>query len=119
MEVAGSSRPASGSEHLISHAYERLAARRRMHGEQVGVATIATGWLQDDPSRHTVLQVLEQPGFLAAIRADPLERDAFLAAIRQAPSVKPGYHTVLSEPAAIDRLTGHIADDPLWQDLLA
>jgi glycerol-1-phosphate dehydrogenase [NAD(P)+] len=51
MEVAGSSRPASGSEHLISHAYDRLAARPRMHGEQVGVATIATTWLQDNPQR--------------------------------------------------------------------
>jgi glycerol-1-phosphate dehydrogenase [NAD(P)+] len=90
-----------------------------MHGEQVGVATIATGWLQDDPSRDTVLQVLEQTGFLASIRADPLDRAAFLAAIREAPSVKPGYHTVLSEPEAIDKLTHHIADDPLWKDLLA
>ena len=118
MEVAGSSRPASGSEHLISHAYEQLATRPRMHGEQVGVATIATGWLQDESSRETVLHVLEETGFLASIRADPLEREAFLAAIRQAPSVKPGYHTVLSEPDAIERLTRHITDDPLWEDLL-
>jgi glycerol-1-phosphate dehydrogenase [NAD(P)+] len=119
MEVAGSSRPASGSEHLISHAYEHAATRPRMHGEQVGVATIATTWLQDNPSRDTVLHVLEQTGFLSAIRADPLEREAFLTAIRQAPAVKPGYHTVLSEPDAIDRLTGHLTGDPLWQDLLA
>lgn len=119
MEVAGSSRPASGSEHLISHAYDQLAARPRMHGEQVGVATIATTWLQDDPSRETVLRVLEQTGFTESIRLDPLDRDTFVAAIRDAPSVKPGYHTVLSEPGAIDRLQRHIADDPLWQDLLA
>lgn len=118
MEVAGSSRPASGSEHLISHAYEHLAARPRMHGEQVGVATIATCFLQRNPSRDTVLQVLEQTGFLSSIRADPLERDAFLAAVREAPSVKPGYHTVLSEADAIDRLIGHLADDPIWQELL-
>jgi glycerol-1-phosphate dehydrogenase [NAD(P)+] len=119
MEVAGSSRPASGSEHLISHAYDRLATRPRMHGEQVGVATIATTWLQDNPNRDTVLRVLEQTGFLTAIRADPLERAAFQAAVRQAPSVKPDYHTVLSEAGALDRLARHIDDDPFWQDLLA
>lgn len=119
MEVAGSSRPASGSEHLISHAYDRLAARPRMHGEQVGVATVATTWLQGNPHRDTVLRVLEQTAFLAAVRADPLDRATFLAAIAAAPAVKPGYHTVLSEPGAIERLQAHIADDPLWQDLLA
>lgn len=119
MEVAGSSRPASGSEHLISHAYDRLAARPRMHGEQVGVATIATTWLQDNPSRDTVLRVLEQTGFTESIRLDPLERDTFINAVREAPSVKPGYHTVLSEPGAVERLQAHIADDPFWQELLA
>ena len=119
MEVSGSSRPASGSEHLISHAYDRLAARPRMHGEQVGVATIATTWLQDNPQRDTVLRVLEQTTFLSAIRADPLDRATFLAAIAAAPAVKPGYHTVLSEPGAVERLQAHIAADPLWQDLLA
>lgn len=119
MEVAGSSRPASGSEHLISHAYDHLATRPRMHGEQVGVATIATTWLQGEPSRETVLRVLEQTGFVEWIRADPLEREAFVAAIGEAPSVKPGYHTVLSEPGAVDRLRRHLADDPLWGELLA
>ena len=39
MEVCGSSRPASGSEHLISHALDASSARPRLHGLQVGVAT--------------------------------------------------------------------------------
>lgn len=46
MEVSGSSRPASGSEHLISHAYDQVAARPTMHGIQVGVASIGTMLLQ-------------------------------------------------------------------------
>ena len=89
MEVAGSSRPASGSEHLISHAYDQLAARPRCTARRSGVATIATTWLQDNPRRETVLQVLEETGFLAFIRADPLERDGLpgrdpAGAVRQA-----------------------------------
>ncbi len=39
MEMSGSSRPASGSEHLISHALDAISARPRLHGLQVGVAT--------------------------------------------------------------------------------
>jgi glycerol-1-phosphate dehydrogenase [NAD(P)+] len=119
MEVAGSSRPASGSEHLISHAYDQLADRPRIHGEQVGVATIATTWLQGNPDLDTVLRVLTETGFLESIKHDPLDRATFVQAVRMAPSIKSGYHTVLSEPGAIDRLEQHLDDDPLWQDLLA
>src|SRR5262249_52621371 len=36
MEIAGSSRPASGSEHLISHALDMWGASQRLHGLQTG-----------------------------------------------------------------------------------
>lgn len=49
MVVAGSSSPASGGEHLISHLWDMraLAAGRplRLHGAQVGVATLITSAL--------------------------------------------------------------------------
>ncbi|MFN7135820.1 MAG: iron-containing alcohol dehydrogenase, partial [Myxococcales bacterium] len=38
MEMAGSSRPASGSEHLVSHALDASSAHPRTHGLQVGLA---------------------------------------------------------------------------------
>src|SRR6266571_7459847 len=37
MSIAGSSRPASGSEHKFSHALDRLAKKPALHGEQCGV----------------------------------------------------------------------------------
>lgn len=40
MGVAGSSRPASGSEHLFSHALDTLGDWPAMHGEQCGVGAI-------------------------------------------------------------------------------
>jgi len=46
MEVCGSSRPASGSEHLISHALDEFSARPRLHGLQVGVAAYLMSLLQ-------------------------------------------------------------------------
>jgi glycerol-1-phosphate dehydrogenase [NAD(P)+] len=110
MEVSGSSRPASGSEHLISHAYDQIASRPSMHGLQVGVASLGTMWLQGNPDRDTVLGVLEDTGFTAFMADNKLDRAQFVEAIRAAP-VKPGYHTVLSQPGAVERLQEYIATD--------
>jgi glycerol-1-phosphate dehydrogenase [NAD(P)+] len=40
MEIAGSSRPCSGAEHLFSHALDRVASAPAMHGTQVGIGTL-------------------------------------------------------------------------------
>ncbi len=46
MAVNGSSRPASGSEHLFSHALDIVYPEKRsLHGEQVGVGTIMMAYL--------------------------------------------------------------------------
>ena len=50
MEIAGSSRPASGSEHLISHALDHITAEPGLHGLQVGVATYIVSRLQQNQS---------------------------------------------------------------------
>jgi glycerol-1-phosphate dehydrogenase [NAD(P)+] len=45
MSIAGSSRPASGGEHKFSHALDRLAPGRGLHGEKCGIGTIITMYL--------------------------------------------------------------------------
>jgi glycerol-1-phosphate dehydrogenase [NAD(P)+] len=45
MSIAGSSRPASGSEHLFSHQLDRIAPGRALHGHQVGVGAILAEYL--------------------------------------------------------------------------
>jgi len=47
MSIAGSSRPASGSEHLFAHALEEISDKKLLHGERVGVGTILMMYLQD------------------------------------------------------------------------
>jgi glycerol-1-phosphate dehydrogenase [NAD(P)+] len=47
MSIAGSSRPASGAEHLFSHQLDRLAPDAALHGHQVGVGSILTAYLHD------------------------------------------------------------------------
>jgi glycerol-1-phosphate dehydrogenase [NAD(P)+] len=45
MSVAGSSRPASGAEHMFSHTLDELAPGRAYHGEQVGLGAIMMMYL--------------------------------------------------------------------------
>ncbi|GAB6863115.1 NAD(P)-dependent glycerol-1-phosphate dehydrogenase [Haloplanus litoreus] len=47
MSIAGSSRPASGAEHLFSHRLDRIAPGRALHGHQVGVGSILVAYLHE------------------------------------------------------------------------
>jgi glycerol-1-phosphate dehydrogenase [NAD(P)+] len=48
MSIAGSSRPASGAEHLFSHQLDRIAPGKALHGHQVGVGSIIMMYLHGD-----------------------------------------------------------------------
>lgn len=45
MSIAGSSRPTSGAEHMISHMIDLRHPGKALHGEQCGVASIMTMYL--------------------------------------------------------------------------
>lgn len=95
MEICGSSRPASGSEHLISHALDALSARPRLHGLQVGIATYLVSILQGRNTER-IAGLFDDTGFWTAIADDPFSRPEWLEAVRAAPSVKEEFFTVLS-----------------------
>ena len=95
MEICGSSRPASGSEHLISHSLDEISTRPRLHGLQVGMATYITCRLQGQQA-DTIDQVFQSTGFWDAVRTDPFSREEWLAAVALAPSIKENFFTVLS-----------------------
>jgi glycerol-1-phosphate dehydrogenase [NAD(P)+] len=118
MEVSGSSRPASGSEHLISHAYDKVAGRPSMHGLQVGVAAIGTMWLQENPKLEQVMAVMAETGFIHFVKENPLDRAAFIEAIRLAPSIKEGYYTILTPKENVERLVEFVQTNPVWDGLL-
>jgi len=95
MSICGSSRPASGSEHLISHALDRFSKRPRLHGLQVGVATYLISLLQGRNS-GSIAELFDVTGFWNTIASDPFYRSEWLEAARMAPSAKPDFYTVLS-----------------------
>ncbi|MCK5882928.1 MAG: iron-containing alcohol dehydrogenase family protein [Bacteriovoracaceae bacterium] len=117
MEVAGSSRPASGSEHLISHALDHISQRPQGHGIQVGVSAIVTSYLQNH-CHQLVKDVLEESGFIDFVAENPLDRAEFINAIKEAPLIKDNFCTILSESGNIDRAIDFITNDSLMQRLI-
>ncbi len=115
MEIGGTSRPASGSEHLISHALDEVSPRPRPHGLQVGMATYLVARLQGARADEVGL-VLDRTGFWNEIRLDPFCRLEWLAAVRRAPSIKPNFYTVLSARDCLPEVERFIDDDPRLVD---
>jgi glycerol-1-phosphate dehydrogenase [NAD(P)+] len=111
MEMCGSSRPASGSEHLISHALDATSARPRLHGLQVGIATYIVSILQQSNTER-ISGVFDATGFWDAIAADPFCRAEWLDAVRAAPSVKQGYFTILSTRDVVPDVARLLTEDP-------
>ena len=118
MEIAGSSRPASGGEHLISHAYDQTTVRPSMHGIQVGVASYLLSRLQS-VTAGPVEKAATGSGFLDFVATQPLERAAFREAIKLAPSIKQDFYTILSEPNIIESALELCETDPWLKRVLA
>jgi glycerol-1-phosphate dehydrogenase [NAD(P)+] len=111
MEVCGSSRPASGSEHLISHALDELSVRPRLHGLQVGVATYLMSLLQHNQA-PVIAKLFEKTGFWDAIAGDKFVATEWLAAIQRAPTIKENYYTILSTRDVLVEVDAAMRHDP-------
>lgn len=95
-EIAGSSAPTSGSEHLISHALDKMLEHPQLHGIQVGIATYLMSVVQDHRYRR-VDTIFTQTGFWDYVKTLNLKREDFEQAIDLAPSIKPFRYTYLHE----------------------
>ncbi len=94
MSIAGSSRPASGSEHKFSHALDRIDSKRALHGEQCGVGSIMMMYLHGDDWER-IRDALETIG--APTTADDLGfgRDEIIEALVTAHEIRPERYTIL------------------------
>ncbi len=97
-EIAGSSAPTSGSEHLISHALDKLLEQPQLHGIQVGVATYIMSIVHAHRQKR-VHTVLTDTGFWDHAASLGMKKSDFICAIEMAPSIKPHRHTYLHEEA--------------------
>jgi glycerol-1-phosphate dehydrogenase [NAD(P)+] len=111
MEICGTSRPASGSEHLISHALDAISKRPRLHGLQVGVATYLVSLVQKNQSER-IASLFETTGFWSEIASDPFSYAEWQEAIRLAPTIKEDFYTILSEEGTLAEAETILLTDP-------
>ena len=95
-EIAGGSAPTSGSEHLISHALDKMLETPQLHWIQVGIATYLMCKVQNHRYER-VNTVFTQTGFWEHVSTLGLNREDYERAIDLAPSIKPNRHTYLHE----------------------
>src|SRR5215475_2217135 len=112
MEIAGSSRPASGSEHLISHALDVSGARQRLHGLQTGTAAYLVSSLQSGDHHDRIKELFARTGFWESVRKDPFSKEEWRIAVERAPSIKEEFYTILSDRDAWPDFARMIAHDP-------
>ncbi len=112
MSIAGSSAPASGGEHLISHyldmTHYTLGESNDLHGCQVGVATLATAVLYEkllvlDPSTIDIEALVDRHLPWQAYKATIYERFGPLTP-SILPHAKAGYPTVSQLRARLRQL---------------
>ena len=109
-EIAGSSAPTSGSEHLISHALDQLLERPQLHGVQVGIATYIMCRILDHRWKR-VDDIFSRTGFWDYCATLDLKASDFSNAIDMAPSIKPHRHTYLHEEKYRDLAKALLASD--------
>lgn len=95
MCIAGSSRPASGAEHLISHRLDKLMEKPAMHGEQCGLMCVFTMYLHGGnwESLRKTLQVIGAPVTAKDLGTDA---DVLVEAITSAQDLRKERYTILS-----------------------
>jgi len=96
MNIAGSSRPCSGSEHEISHAIDQLFPGTALHGQQVSVGTLIGSFLRGEDISHLI-------DFFARVKLPVSHKDLGLTdeqmvqVLLKAPETRPGRYTILEE----------------------
>lgn len=116
-EIAGSSAPTSGSEHLISHALDKMLEQPQLHGIQVGIATYLMSVVQDHRYKR-VNTIFTQTGFWDFVKTLEMRYVDFEQAIDLAPSIKPFRHTYLHEQEYRDRAKEVLATDEKLKEIL-
>ncbi|MDH4212192.1 MAG: iron-containing alcohol dehydrogenase family protein [candidate division WOR-3 bacterium] len=98
MCIWGTSRPASGSEHKISHSIDHFCPRSNgLHGEQVGIAAIFTMALQKNVSLEATRRFYTNIGFPCNLAHLGLNMTEFVNVVLNATKIRPERYTILED----------------------
>lgn len=107
MEIADSSRPCSGSEHLFSHTLDKYASNKNLHGLQVALGAIISSYLQGSDYKELI-------NFLHEFYIDVnpimlgITIDEFIYCMQNARLMKPNRYTILNEADLSKKTLSHL-----------
>lgn len=96
MTITGSSRPASGAEHMFSHALDSLGTKA-LHGEQVGLGSIFFSYLQDGNWKK-IKNLLEKVGAPTTAKDIGIEENLIIQALLKAKDIRKRYTILDKKP---------------------
>lgn len=98
MEIAGSSRPASGAEHSFSHAYDYLYPQNNLlHGEKVGIGTLIITYMRSKSDFDSMYNCYKRYGLIDALRERNVDSSRIINAMIAAKKIRKTRYTILDE----------------------
>lgn len=94
--IAGSSRPCSGAEHLFSHALDKIAPGKGLHGEKCGIGSIMMAKLQGQDWKK-IVKTLKDVGAPTSAKQVGLKSEEIVTALMIAQELRPERYTILKE----------------------
>jgi glycerol-1-phosphate dehydrogenase [NAD(P)+] len=96
MAAAGTSRPCSGAEHLISHSLDALLGERAaLHGEQVALGCLISARAHGSPLLAQLTELFGKLGLPVRPEDAGLTEEDLCRAVAAAPGTRPDRYTVL------------------------
>ena len=106
--IAGSSRPCSGAEHLFSHALDKIAPGKGLHGEKCGIGSILIAKLQGQDWKK-IVKTLKEVGAPTTAKQIGLKKHEIINALMMAQGLRPERYTILKEIEMTERKAMNLA----------
>jgi len=106
--IAGSSRPCSGAEHLFSHALDKIAPGKGLHGEKCGIGAIMITKLQSQDWRK-IVKTLKDVGAPTTAKQIGITEEQIIDALMIAQDLRPERYTILKEIQMTERRAKNLA----------
>ena len=96
MAIAGSSRPASGSEHLIAHSIQKNGSGTSIHGEQCAIGSVISMFLHGG-NWQSLAEAYSRIGLSIRIKDYGIDESKMIQSLSTAHSIRPERYTILGE----------------------
>jgi glycerol-1-phosphate dehydrogenase [NAD(P)+] len=110
INIAGSSRPTSGAEHMISHRLDLTCPGRALHGEQCGVASILTMYLHGGDWK-SIRDALRMIGAPTTARGLGITKDQMIDAMVHAHEIRSDRFTILGTTGISEEVAMTVASE--------